>query len=473
MIQQPNLLERAPPHSLDAERGVLGCAMLDYRTLDDLALAVSPEEFHSPDHARIYRLLLEMNNSGKPIDLISVADQLARRKELDLVGGKQRLVEIANSEPVAINATYYAGIVRSKATLRELIDASTRTMRDAWEPDANPLDLAAAAEARIFAVLERRVTTGDAKPVGDVLAGSLAAIDKRKSGVFEGVPTGFHDVDSRLGGLRAGTLTILAARPGMGKSAFASNVAVNAAFDYGKSVWFGSLEMSDLEIGDRMLSAHSGVSLSAMHSSPTVEQKAKLVEAMSDLAASKLAIDDASSLSMLEIFAKCRRHKRKFGLDLVVIDYLQLIEPEDKRRPREEQVSAISRGLKRLARELKVPVLCLAQLNRQTESAKENKPRLSHLRESGAIEQDADVVWFIHRDEYYANNDSEKHSTEGKALLMTAKARNAQPGDDPLVWNGALCRFDTAVREGFGRASTQYVAPKPKVDPAKNFFNDF
>lgn len=457
---QPTILDRSPPHSLEAERGVLGSLFIDPRVADDVALAVRPAEFYSPSYRRFYEELLAMHNAGKPIDVLLLAERLKARGDLEAVGGSNLLLEIAQEFPTAANATHYAGIVRDKAVVRDLIHASSEILRDAYDQTAEPRELIGQAEARIFAVADNRTAAVDSRPVGDILTASMAALKSHKLGEFQGVATGFPDLDVRLGGLRPGTLTILAARPSMGKSAFAANIAVNVAFGYAKTVLFISLEMSDLEIGDRILSAHSGVPLSDMRNVPTAAQSEKLVAAMSELSKSKLLIDDSSSLSMTEIAAKCRRNKRKHGLDLVVIDYLQLIDPDDKRRPREEQVSAISRRLKTLARELKVPIMCLAQLNRKTEDATNQRPRLSHLRESGAIEQDADVVLFIHRDEYYATTDSEREATAGKALIITAKARQAQIGEDPLTWRAETCQFRGAVRDAWNKPSIQYVAPK-------------
>lgn len=463
------LIDRTPPHSPEAERGVLGSMLLSPRVTDDVAMALRAHDFYSPAYRRVYETMIELHNGGKQIDLPLVIDRMKKFGDFEEIGGASLLFEIVDSVPTAANAVWYAEIIREKATTRDLIHASTETLRDAYGGAIESRELLAQAESRVFAVADRR-GEDQATGITEILAGALSTLKNRKPGGegFVGVPTGFADLDSRLGGLRPGNLIILAGRPSMGKSALVVNIVDNATTGYGKRALIVSLEMNRDEIAERMLSATARVGLKKLRDGNLdASDIAKLIEAHDTIAANaKLTIDDTPGRTVTEIAAQCRRAKRKGGLDLLVIDYLQLIEPDNPKDQRQEQVSKIARRLKGLAREMNIPVLCLSQLNRQTESAKDNRPRLSHLRESGAIEQDADVVMFIHRDEYYATAPDERERLKGKAVIITEKMRQGETGEDPLSWVPEYCQFRNAVREQFSApASKTYASavPKPRV----------
>jgi replicative DNA helicase len=357
------------------------------------------------------------------------------------------LAEVHNCVPTAANAAYYAQIVRDKGTLRALIHAGTEILRDAYDGAHEAREMLSKAEERVFSILERK-GTGELAAMQDVLHEALERIDARLTkGGSSGMATGLSDLDSLLGGLHESELVIVAGRPSMGKTALATSIAENVAVVDGRPTLFVSLEMSRLELAERMLCSHgriNGHKLRGGHL-PAAD-RAKLTQATSTMSQAPLFIDDTPSRTMTEIAATARRLKRRHQLALVVIDYLQLIEPDNSKDPRQEQVAKIARRLKGLARELHVPVLCLAQLNRQAEATRDNRPRLSHLRESGAIEQDADVVMFVHRDEYYASTDEDKERCKGEAEIMVAKQRNGPVGDVKVSWLSDFTRFDNLAQ---------------------------
>ncbi|OYV74507.1 MAG: replicative DNA helicase, partial [Deltaproteobacteria bacterium 21-66-5] len=432
----PDLLDRLPPQNLEAEQGVLGSLLLDPDLCDEVAILLRPHHFYAPAHQALFGHLVAMHNDGLRIDAMLLVERLRKHDELETIGGLAYLGEVADSVPTAANALYYGQIVRDKATLRALIHASTEILRDAYDQSLESREMLARAEEKVFRILEEQ-GTGDLAPLEDVLHEALTRIDQRleKGGGVGGMPTGYVDLDSMTGGLHEGELIILAARPSMGKTALAANIADHVAIESSRTTLFVSLEMSRLELAERMLCAHGRINGHKLRNgfiSPT--DRTKLVSVSNLMSKAPLFIDDTPSRTMTEIAATARRLKRREKLALVVIDYLQLIEPDNPRDPRQEQVAKIARRLKALARELKVPVLCLAQLNRQAEVTKDNRPRLSHLRESGAIEQDADVVMFVHRDEYYCTNDEDRARVAGQADLVVAKQRNGPTGDVKLAW---------------------------------------
>ncbi|MCE5266851.1 MAG: replicative DNA helicase, partial [Planctomycetaceae bacterium] len=397
------ILDRLPPHNLDAEKGVLGSLLLDPRVADDVALAVRPSDFYSEANQKLFGHILAMHDEGGRIDATLLLERLSSAGDLELTGGAAYLAEIVHSVPHAANAVYYAEIVRDKATLRALIHASTEILRDAFEPTHDPREMVGRAEEMIFAVHDQR-SSDQVVSVNDLMVEAFDRIDARlagKGGV--GVPSDFTDLDTLTGGLHESEFVVLAARPSMGKTALATNIAENVAIKSNVATLFVSLEMARLELAQRMLCSQGRIDASKFRSGfLSGEDRKKLVEASAKLGNAPLFIDDTPSRTCTEIAASARRLKRKANLGLVVIDYLQLIQPDDPRDQRQEQVAKMARRLKALARELKIPVLCLAQLNRQVETGKEgHRPKLSHLRESGAIEQDADVVMFVHREEYY------------------------------------------------------------------------
>jgi replicative DNA helicase len=430
---------------------VLGSLLLDPDLCDEVAMIVRPADFYQPHHQSLFSHLLAMHNDGLRIDAMLLVERLRKFNDLESVGGISYLGEVADSVPTAANAVHYAQIVRDKATLRSLIHASTEILRDAYDQSLDSREMLSRAEEKVFRILEEQ-GTGDLASLEDVLHEALKRIDDRlqKGGGVGGMPTGYTDLDSMTGGLHEGELVILAARPSMGKTALATNIADHVAVEGQRTTLFVSLEMSRLELAERMICANGRINGHKLRNgfiSPT--DRAKLVTTTAAMSTAPLFIDDTPSRTMTEIAATARRLKRREKLALVVIDYLQLIEPDNSKDPRQEQVAKIARRLKALARELKVPVLCLAQLNRQAEVSKDNRPRLSHLRESGAIEQDADVVMFVHRDEYYMTNDEDRQRVAGQADIILAKQRNGPTGDLKLAWLQDYTRFENLAREEY------------------------
>jgi replicative DNA helicase len=444
-----DLIERVPPQHLDAERAVLGSLMLDPLLCDEVALVVRAEDFYAQPHETLYRHVLAMHNDGQRIDAMLLVERLNQAQQLESIGGLEYLAEVAQSVPTAANAVYYAQIVHDKAVLRNLIHASHDILRESYEQTYDARDLLARAEEKIFAILEAK-GTGDLNRMEDILHEALARIDARlaKGAGIGGLSTGFADLDQQTGGLHESELIILAARPSMGKTALAANMAEHVAMDAHVPTLFVSLEMSRLELAERMLCSRGRINGHKLRNGfISVTDRKKLVEASSAMSTAPLFIDDTPSRNMTEIAANARRLRRREGLGLVVIDYLQLIEPDNPKDPRQEQVAKIARRLKGLARELKVPVLCLAQLNRQAEATKDNRPRLSHLRESGAIEQDADVVMFVHRDEYYQTTEEDRARVAGEAEIIISKQRNGPTGEVKLAWLSDYTRFENLAQE--------------------------
>lgn len=442
------ILDRLPPQNLEAEKGVLGSLLLVPEVCDDVALLLRAEDFYSHANQIIYSHLLALHNDGRHGDITLLVDRLTKEGDLESIGGIDYLGQVAQSVPTAANAVYYAEIVRDKATLRALIHASTDILREAYDQSLEARELLSRAEEKVFAILEQK-GTADVAPLEDVLHQAMDRIDARlmKGGGIGGMSTGFADLDGMTGGLHENELVIIAARPSMGKTAFAANIAEHVSIKDNVATLFVSLEMSRLELAERMLCSHGRINGHKLRNgfiSP-VDRK-KLVEASARMSQAPLFIDDSPSRTMTEIAATARRLKRRSNLALIVIDYLQLIEPDNPKDPRQEQVAKIARRLKGLARELKVPVVCLAQLNRQAEVSRDNRPRLSHLRESGAIEQDADVVMFVHRDEYYQTNEEDRARVAGQADIILAKQRNGPVGEVKLSWLQDYTRFENLAR---------------------------
>ena len=437
------LLSRGRPGNLEAERNVLGSILLKPDVCDDVALLVRPEDFADEAHQTIFRHLLDLHDGAARIDATILLDRLRNKGDLEQIGGAATIAELINSVPHAAHATHYAAIIRDKAMLRSLIDASTDILRDAYDAFDEPRELLSQAEEKIFSILEQR-SSAEAQPIQAVLEDVMIRMDARMKHehALGGVETGFTDLDSLCGGLHNSELIILAARPSMGKTAFAMNIAEHIAIDTHQPVLFVSLEMASLELADRLLCSSAQVNGHRLRNGTiSQEDRRRLVQKSSEISSAPLFIDDTPGRTLTEIAAVARRLKRKQGLSLIVIDYLQLIEPDNPRDPRQEQVARIARRLKTMSRELDIPILCLAQLNRQAEASRDNRPRLNHLRESGAIEQDADVVMFVHREEYYQTNDEDRERVKGEAEIIIAKQRNGPIGDVKLLWQHDYTRF--------------------------------
>lgn len=444
------ILDRLPPQNLDAEKSVLGSMLLDPHMCDEVALIVRADDFYADSHRKIYGHIMAQYEQSGTADTLLLVERLKQAGELEAVGGSAYIAEVLQSVAVAAHACYYARIVHEKATLRSLIHAATEILRDAYDPTLEPREMMSKAEEKIFAIHDER--SGDQIAcMHDVLVEAFEHIDRRlEEGGATGTPSGFADLDNLTGGLHEAELVILAARPSMGKTALATNIADYVAVEANASVLFVSLEMARLELAQRMLCARGKIDGRKFRGGYlSGEDRDKLLEASARLSKAPLYIDDTPSRTVAEIAACARRLQRKGKLGLIVIDYLQLIEPDNPKDPRQEQVAKIARRLKGLAREIRVPVLCLAQLNRQAEATKDNRPRLSHLRESGAIEQDADVVMFVHREEYYhTREEAVERDLVGKADLIVAKQRNGPTDDVKLTWRQEFTAFENRAPEG-------------------------
>jgi replicative DNA helicase len=445
------ILDRQPPCNLEAERGVLGSIILLPVVCDEVSLILRPDDFYDDANRIIFAHMRAMHDENQRIDTVLLIERLKKSGDFEKVGGAAYLAEILQSVPTAANASYYAQIVRDKATLRSLIHASTEILRDAYDDALAPQEMVGQAEQRIFSILDSR-SAGQVASIDVILQEAMSRLDRRiKHGhATGGIETGFTDFDNLTGGLINSELTILAGRPSMGKTAVALNLAEYITMKLGVATLFVSLEMSSIELADRMVCTLAQINGQRLRNGTIGNsERAKLVEKMAELSQAPLFVDDTPSRTITEIAAAARRLKRRSNLGLVIIDYLQLVEPDNPRDPRQEQVARIARRLKGLARELKLPVLCLAQLNRQVEAARENRPRLSHLRESGAIEQDADVVVFVHREEYFAVNEKEREELAGQAELIVAKQRNGPTDIVKLHWFKDFTQFRNAERRPY------------------------
>jgi replicative DNA helicase len=441
------ILDRQPPRNLEAERGILGSILLLPDCADDVALILRADDFYDEAHRKLYQCMLDMHTGGQRIDTTLLVERLRSCGDLEIIGGLAYLAELARAVPNAAHAAYYANIVRDKSTLRQLIFSGTEILRDAYDDATEPREMLSRAEEKIFAILDKR-GGGEVASIADILHESLVRIDARMKHEHAtgGIETGFTDFDTLTGGMHDSELIILAARPSMGKTALAMNIAEHVSLASKTTTLFVSLEMSSLELGDRLLCSAARVNGHRLRNGTiSNDDRRKLIEKAAEISLAPLFVDDTPSRTMTEIAAAARRLKRRNQLGLVVIDYLQLIEPDNPKDPRQEQVAKIARRLKGMARELKVPVLCLAQLNRQAEISRDSKPRLSHLRESGAIEQDADVVMFVHREEYYCTNEEDRARVAGQAEIIIAKQRNGPIGEVKLHWQHEFTRFDNAA----------------------------
>ncbi|QEG40550.1 replicative DNA helicase [Roseimaritima ulvae] len=437
------ILQREVPFDREAEMGVLGSILLLPEVCDDLASVLRNDDFYDDANRKLFTHLREMHDEGEKIDVTLLVSRLKKAEEYEAIGGAAYLGRLAAAVPNAAHAVYYAKIVAEKATYRKLIEAGTDILRDAYEQTHEARDLVAQAEQRVFSIMDGR-STQSVNSIADILHESMDRIDARMCNEHtEGtVETGYIDFDAMTGGFHQGELIILAARPSMGKTAFAMNIAENISLGSQVPALFISLEMSGVELADRMLCSLARVNGHRLRSGDiTAEERGRLMQKANEVSHSPFYVDDSPSRTVSEIAAGARRIVRRDGaLGLIVIDYLQLIEPDNSRDPRQEQVAKIARRLKGMARELKVPVLCLSQLNRQAEDSKDHRPKLSHLRESGAIEQDADVVMFVHREEYYQRGE-EREQYAGQAEIIIAKQRNGPVGEVELTWEKNYTRF--------------------------------
>lgn len=436
---------KIPPSDLNAERAVLGSVLIDSRCLDGIVAIIRAEDFYLDAHQKIFAAVLalgQINSSG--IDALTVSAELTRRKQLEDVGGNEYLIQCLNGVPHAAHAAYYAGIVASKARLRSLIYTTSEILRESYEPHADAGELLQDGGDKILRLLEGQ-HGHDVETMREI---ALRSMDRLASEREQGIDLGFRDLDTMLYGAKPGQLILIAARPSVGKSALAGGIMFHVARS--KPVFFASLEMTSDELFDRGLCSRLGISLSELRPHARDEQTSGNVdEARQALAALPITINDSTDQTVQSIAAQARILQRKQGLGMVIVDYLQLVTPANKRDPREQQVGQIAWGLKCMAKNLGVPVIALAQLNREIEKRPDKTPKLSDIRESGAIEQHSSVIVFLDRP---AQWDPDKHE-DHEAVLYVAKNRGGKTGKVDLAWTGRSATFtdpDLAAADGFG-----------------------
>lgn len=441
-----------PPHNLEAEQSVLGAILLADTTLYGLVIneGLKPEHFYREQHAAIYRAMLELYEESREIDVLTVTEQLRQAGQLDQVGGPAMVDALAGAAPAAGNVREYARIVQSNALLRRLLTTTQQIQANVWNHEAPARELVEWAERDILEVAHDD-RQKDFRAVGEVLHDEMDKLHRLslESTVLTGTPSGFKDLDEITGGFQPGNLIILAARPSMGKSALVTNIAENAALEHGKPVALFSLEMSEAELAQRFVASQARIRGEELRKGRVAENRwPRILEACQRLSDAPLYVDDSSDIGILELRAKARRlhQQSENGLGLIILDYLQLMRADSRIENRVEAVGQMSRGLKILARELEVPVIALSQLSRAVESRTDKRPILSDLRESGNIEQDADLVMFIYRDEYY-DRESER---EGEADIIISKHRNGALGDVVLTFQKEYPKFMNFAGDRFG-----------------------
>jgi replicative DNA helicase len=444
-------IHRTPPHSEEAEQGVLGSMLISPReTIAECVEKINEEYFYVPAHRTIYNVLVDLWNAGQAIDLITFTQVLRDRHLLENVGGAAFVTSLFTFVPTAANVQYYLEIVRDKYILREIISASTESVRRAYEEQDEVNNLLDEVEQKIFAVGEDRFK-GQMLSMKDQVMEAIESIEKlyeRKGGIT-GLSTGFIEFDRMTSGLHASEMIVIAARPSMGKTALATNIAEHVAINEKLPVGVFSLEMSSQQLVQRLLCSRARVNLQRVRDGFLGERDfPSLTAAASKLAEAKIFIDDSASLSILELRAKARRLKAQQDVQLIIVDYLQLLRSTSRRAQdnRQLEISEISAGLKGLAKELKIPIIVVAQLNRQPEQRLGGKPRLSDLRESGSIEQDADLVALLVRPELYEEDEEARVEKAGEAELIIAKQRNGPVGEIPLTFLKEFTRFETRAR---------------------------
>lgn len=433
-------LGKVPPHDIEAEQAVIGSMLTDKEAVSSSIEVLKEEDFYRDDNRIIYSAMLNLYNRAEPIDLITVKSELESMGKFDQIGGFEYLTELPEKVPTTANAEKYIKIVEEKSTLRNLIKTANEIIELGYDPTEEVDDIMEGAEKRIFNLMQDKNQKGYVA-IKDVLVDSFTQLEElynRKQHVT-GVPTGFVDLDYRTAGLHGSELILIAARPAMGKSAFALNIATNAALRGNTPVAIFSLEMSKEQMVNRILCSEAMVDSNKVRTGKLEDEDwGKLAGAIGPLSETGIYVDDTPGISVMEIRAKCRKLKLEKNIGLVVIDYLQLVQGSNKRNAsREQEISEISRSLKILAKELNVPVIALSQLSRAVEQRPDHRPMLSDLRESGAIEQDADIVMFLYRDDYY-NEDSDKKNI---AEIIIAKHRGGSTGTVDLGWLGSYTKF--------------------------------
>ena len=440
-------MERIPPHNEEAERSVLGAAMLDKDALYDVLEELRPRDFYNQNHKEIFEAITDLSRRNIAVDVLTVSEELKKRNVLEMVGGRGYVATLSGDVPTTSNAREYAKIVGEKAALRNLISTAGEILEKSYEDKLEAEQVLDFAEKAIFDASQNRQAK-DMTPLKEVLMENLNQIDewsKNKGGII-GVTSGLVDLDARTSGFQPSDMIILAARPSMGKTAFALSVAQQAALKANAKILIFSLEMSKEQLGMRLLSMESRVDAQTLKSGDFGRDEwDRITMALDTLGKGDITIDATPGIRIMEIKNKCRRLKAEKGLDMIIIDYLQLMEHEGRSESRQQEITSISRGLKQLAREMNCPILVLSQLSRAPEQRTEHRPILSDLRESGAIEQDADVVLFLYRDEVYNPDTTEK---PGICEVNIAKNRNGPIGTVEVTWQANYTRFANKSKGG-------------------------
>lgn len=447
---EQSLAERLPPYNRDAEQSVLGCMIRDNPMIDEI-VSILPrgEYFYTEAHQQLFQAIVKLHNDNHPVDVVTLFDYITKNKLLEDVPNQAAyLAELYDAAPTTANAQFYARIVRDKGVVRNLIHSTNDIIRSAYDQSMSADELLESAERKILEIAEMGATA-DTISLREALKLTFEKIDARKGKDVSlgGIPSGYLDLDEKIVGFQQNELIIIAARPSVGKTAFALNLLRNIVVDQGISAFFVSLEQSRTEIAERLICCQARINSHRLRKGELgTQEMIDLNESAEELSDCQLFIDDAPGQSMLRIAANARRLKRQHNIKIIVIDYLQLIDPENKRESRQEQVAGISRRLKFLARELHIPVVALAQVNRGTEDRQDHRPRLSDLRESGSIEQDADTVMLLHRPDYY-----EPGQQEGVIEVIIGKQRNGPTGEITLTFLKQFMRFENfAVEPPFG-----------------------
>ena len=468
-------IHRMLPQSSDAELGVLGSILLSPQIVmgECVESKIAPEHFHAPAHATIYETLRELYDTQRPIDLILLTQVLRDRQLLDQVGGPSFVTSLFSFVPTAANSAYYIEILKEKHTLREVIVTCNEFSARCYEEQEDVDSFLDQVETRVFGIAQERL--GDRTfRIKDSVMDALESIEKlyERKGEITGIPTGYADFDHLTDGMHAAEMIVIAARPSMGKTALAMNIAENVALTAKHAVAIFSLEMSSQQLVQRMLCSRARVNLQKVRDGFMADRDFhNLTDAAGKLAEASLFIDDTAGLSILELRAKSRRLKSQHDIKLIVIDYLQLLRGSSKRgqENRQLEIAEISSGIKALAKELEIPIIVLAQLNRNPENRTgdaKGRPRLSDLRESGSIEQDADLVGLLVRDEYYADTEEEKEESQGRATLIIAKQRNGPVGEIPFAFLKEFTRFETRAKSADPDPNLAPQADR-RVNPAR------
>ena len=437
---EENVLKRILPHSIEAEQSVIGSMIMDREAIVVASELISGEDFYNRQYGILFETMVELNEEGNPVDLVTLQNRLKEKDVPPEVSSLEFVRELITAVPTSANIKYYANIVAEKATLRKLIRLNEEIANTCYAGKESLEFILEDTEKRVFQLVQKR-NTGDFVPIRQVVMNAMDKIETaaKNKGSVTGIPTGFTDLDYRTAGMQPSDLVLIAARPSMGKTAFVLNIAQHVAFKKNKAVAIFSLEMSKEQLVNRMFSLESSVDAQKLRTGQLNDQEwERLIESAGVIGRSNLIIDDTPGISISELRSKCRKFKLEHGLSMIIIDYLQLMSGSGRSDSRQQEISDISRSLKSVARELNVPVLALSQLSRAVEQKDpDHRPMLSDLREPGAIEQDADVVMFIYRDDYY-NHDTDK---KGVSEIIIAKQRNGPIGTVELAWLPEYTKF--------------------------------